>query len=170
VTGRAATLSVMTKQSIPAVDFPRSGSMRTHAACPDGNEQRIVELAGFRLKGDDYLQVRVILQRGDYGICDLAVQELDDEVRVRAVACYDPEATRRARRSRRLEEIDSPCNYVLDRPLGNRIVVDLDSDVELPLYIPHWDEDRASEYVPRPPGDLWQQKLDEWRRSNGEDG
>ena len=150
----------MTKSPLPDVGFPRSGGTRTHASCPDGNEQRLVEIAGFRLKGDDYLQLRVILQTGDFGVCDLAVQELPDQVRVRAVACYDPAEAKRARRSRRLEEMNCPCNYGLDHPLRERIVVDHESDVELPLYIPHWDEeDRPSEYVPRPPGDLWLQEM-----------
>jgi hypothetical protein len=52
-------------------------------------------------------------------------------------------------------ETDCPCNYWLDAPLGARVVVNYETDEPLPLLIPHWDTAGGSEYLRRPPGDLW---------------
>lgn len=126
--------------------------------CPDGNTQRMCEVVGFRLKAPDHLQLRVILRDGDNGVCQLVVEEQDDVVFVHAVACLRPDAqkgsaSKRRRSDRR--ETDCPCNWWLDAPLGERVVVNYENDEPLPLYIPHWDSDEPSEFVPRPPGDLW---------------
>jgi hypothetical protein len=55
----------------------------------------------------------------------------------------------------RREPMSCPLNLWLDAPLGHRVVIDFDSEKEVPLNIPHWGTDEPSEYVPCPPGNLW---------------
>ena len=124
--------------------------------CPDGNRQRLCELLGFRLKAVDYLQLRVVLYPSDRGVCQGIVEEHPDRVYVRLLACLydedDPDGWSP------LDPVGTncPCNFVLDAPLAERVVIDADTGQELPLFIPRWgDKDRRSEYVPRPPGDVW---------------
>ena len=115
-----------------------------------------MEIVGFRLKGADYLQLRVVLlDRCDRGICHVTVEEHDDRVLVDAVACmYDP-SDGRAARDDAPSETDCPCNVWLDEPLGERIVVDIESGRPLPLCVPEWGRDAPTEYIPRPAGLLW---------------
>jgi hypothetical protein len=128
--------------------------------CPDGNPQRICELLGFRLKGADYLQLRAVHRDSDQFMCHVTIDEHPDRVCVRLVACVAADTGRRPLSSRDRHETDCPCNVWLDDPLGTRAVIDLDTGEELPLYIPHWDTDEPSEYIPRPPGDLWQRQAE----------
>ena len=145
--------------------------------CPDGNPQRRVEIVGFRLKGADYLQLRVVLRyRHDRGICHVTVEEHDDRVLVCAVACMDDSPDERAGSCGcgrvcdcgrvcgcdcdcdcdcEPSETEGPCNVWLDEPLGERIVVDIESGRPLPLCVPGWGRDRLTEYIPRPAGLLW---------------
>ncbi len=126
--------------------------------CPGARPQRMCEIVGFRLKGADYLQLRVILRDGDGGVCQMIVEEHDDVVFVHALACCDPEreAPRKGRaRTPDRHETDCPCNVWLEAPLGERVVVNYENDEPLPLYIPRRGTDEPSELVPRPPGDLW---------------
>jgi hypothetical protein len=124
--------------------------------CPDGNPQRLCEIVAFRLKGEDYLQVRVILRRDeDSGVCQLIVDEHADRIYVRAIACRSHEDDRSASSWLQTDEIDCGCNWWLDAPLGERIVIDVDTGRELPLLIPRWGTGEPSLHVPRPPGLLW---------------
>jgi hypothetical protein len=121
--------------------------------CPDGDPQRLCELLGFRLKGRDHLQLRVVLRSLDRGVCQLIIEEHPDRVYVRALACeHEDESGSNASVP---QETDCPCNVWLDAPLDERIVVDIDSGRPLPLFVPGWGSGKPSIYVPRPTGSLW---------------
>jgi hypothetical protein len=113
--------------------------------------QRLLEVAGFRLKAPDHLQLRIILRAEDGGGCHVIVGEREDCLFVRAMAHRDEDTWRQLP----TDEMDCPCNYWLDAPLGERVVIDVDTGAELPFFIPRWGRDLPSLYVPRPPGDLW---------------
>jgi hypothetical protein len=128
--------------------------------CPEGNPQRLLEILGFRLKGADYLQLRVVLRRSlDNGVCQAVIDEHPDRIYVRAIACLREEEEEEEERPDLSwipsEEADCPCNWWLDAPLAERVVIDVDTGAELPLYIPRWGTGEPSLYVPRPPGLLW---------------
>ena len=107
-------------------------------ACPDGNPQRLRHPLGFRERNIGELELRVALGGDDRGLCQLIVDEQDDEVYVRVLVCYDddddddddeaPPAVR--------EYVDCPVRVWLECPLGERAVIDVDTDKELPLYTP----------------------------------
>jgi hypothetical protein len=48
--------------------------------CPDGDEQRLCHILGFRERNIGELELRVVLGDGDNGVCQLIVHERDDEV------------------------------------------------------------------------------------------
>jgi hypothetical protein len=122
--------------------------------CPDGNAQRRVEIVGFRLKGADYLQLRVVLFPTDRGICHVTLEEYPDQVLVDAVSCeYDPLEDRPVERE--WTERESPCNNWLGEPLGDREVIDIETGLPLPLCIPGWGRGVPTRYIPRPAGSLW---------------
>jgi hypothetical protein len=123
--------------------------------CPDGNPQRLCEIIAFRLKGADYLQLRVALRPADNGVCRAIVDEHPDRIYVRALACLKEDPPRHRARRSQIDETDCPCNVWLDGPLAERIVIDFDSNEPLPLYIPRWGTGEPSLCVPRPPGNLW---------------
>jgi hypothetical protein len=52
-------------------------------------------------------------------------------VHVRVLACYDENEERRE-----AEYMNCPIHVYLDKPLGDRAVIDVDSERELPLFIP----------------------------------
>lgn len=118
--------------------------------CPEGHPQRLGEILGFRLKRANYLQLRVVQPLGPWDCCCARlVDEHPDRIYVRVVLCSGPDAHSSTR------ELDAPCNVWLDAPLGERVVIDIDTGEELPLLIPGWGTDEPSVYVPRPPGLLW---------------
>ena len=121
--------------------------------CPDGNPQRLCEILGFRLKGADYLQLRVVLGALDRGVCQAIIEEHPDRVFVRALACLHEDES--ARNTTLSDETDCPCNVWLDAPLDERVVIDIDSGRPLRLFIPGWGTEEPSVYVPRPSGSLW---------------
>ena len=72
-------------------------------------------------------------------VCQVIVDERDDEVYVRVLLCYEDEGDEdEDLRPRRHEYIDCPVRVWLDRPLGKRAVIDVDDDEELPLYVPKY--------------------------------
>jgi hypothetical protein len=122
--------------------------------CPDGRPQRPCELLGFRLKRADLLQLRVVLRASDGGVCHAAIDERPDHIGVRAVACLRDETPRRKTRGVP-HETDCPINVPLSAPLGTRSVIDLDNGKPLPLFIPPFNSNEPSEYIPSPPGAPW---------------
>jgi hypothetical protein len=122
--------------------------------CPDGNPQRLLEILGFRLTAPDRLQLRAVLYPGEGG-CLPVIDERSDCVRVRLVACWDPDET--LPRHSLADPRGTNCGFRswLDEPLGPRPVIDLDTGEELALYLPGWHLDKPCRYVPRPPGDVW---------------
>ena len=102
-------------------------------ACPDANPQRVRHALGFWERSVRELELRVPLGGNDGGVCSVVVDEGDDEVHVRVLVCFhddgQPEPTLR-------ECTDWPVRVWLERPLGDRAVIDIDSDQELPLFTP----------------------------------
>lgn len=113
--------------------------------CPDGNPQRLRHPLGFRERNVGELELRVALG-GEYGgVCQVVVDERDDEVYVRVLLCCpddddecrgDDDDDEQPSRRRHREYIDCPVRVWLESPLGERAVIDVDTDEELPLYTP----------------------------------
>lgn len=100
--------------------------------------RRVRRALGFRERSVGELELRVALGGDDRGICRVILDERDDEVYVRVLVCccdddHDDDATWRDR-----EYMDCPVRVWLKQPLGDRAVIDVDTDEELPLYIPGW--------------------------------
>jgi hypothetical protein len=47
----------------------------------------LCQILGFRLKGEDYLQQRVVLRSGDNGVCQVVIDEHPSLLLVRAIVC-----------------------------------------------------------------------------------
>lgn len=103
--------------------------------CPVGNPQRVRRALGFRERNVGELELRVALCR-DEGVCEVIVDDRDDEVHVRVVVCCDERDDRAVRAPR--DYTDCPVRVWLDRPLGERAVVDIDSDEELAAFAPRY--------------------------------
>jgi hypothetical protein len=99
-------------------------------SCPDGNPVRVRRPLGSRERNRAELELRVALGGNDLGVCDVIVDERADEVYVRVLVCYDPDEPKSHDYS------DWPVRVWLDRPRGERAVIDVDSDEELRLYTP----------------------------------
>jgi hypothetical protein len=97
--------------------------------------RRVRRALGFRERNLGELELRVVLGGDDGGICRVVLDEQDDEIYVRVLVCGcrhdDEDDTRRDR-----EYMDWPVRVWLKEPLGDRAVIDVDSDDELPLYVP----------------------------------
>jgi hypothetical protein len=104
--------------------------------CPDGDPQRLRRALGFRERNVGELELRVPLSRGEHGACRVVVDELGDEVYVRVLVCYDEHDDEAYGPDR--EYVDCPVRVWLDRPLGERAVIDHDTDEELPIYVPEY--------------------------------
>jgi hypothetical protein len=105
-------------------------------ACPDANPQRVCNPLGFRERNVGELELRVALGGDDRGVCQIIVDERDDEVYVRVLVCgydRDGESARTAR-----GYMDWPVRVWLARPLGERAVIDIETDDELPLFTPEY--------------------------------
>jgi hypothetical protein len=63
--------------------------------CPDGNPQELRHALGFRERNIGELELRVELGGHDRGVCQLIVEERDDEVFVRVVVCCMTRTTNR---------------------------------------------------------------------------
>ena len=114
--------------------------------CPVGNSQRLRHPIGFRERNVGELELRVALGGDDYGVCEVVVDERDDEVHVRVLLCcpddehecsddHDDDDDEQPVPHRR-EYIHWPVRVWLESPLGERAVIDVDTDEELPLYTP----------------------------------
>ena len=96
---------------------------------------------GFRERSVAELELRVPLSLSEpEGACQVIVDEPDDEVYLRVVVCCEDEEHEDEddMRPRRREYVDCRARVSLDRPLGERAVIDLDDDEELPLYVPKY--------------------------------
>lgn len=106
--------------------------------CPDGNPQRLRRAIGFRERNECELELRVALVRGENGVCAVIVEETAHEVFVRVLVCNDESRDDGPLASR--ESTDAPVRVWLEQPLGDRAVIDEDSDEELDLFTFSWDE------------------------------
>jgi hypothetical protein len=97
--------------------------------CPDGNPQLLRHPIAFRERNLCELELRVPLAYDEHGVCQVVVDEHEDEVYVRVVICYDEPPEDRPLRARPFT--NCPVRVWLEHPLGQRAVIDVDSDVEL---------------------------------------
>jgi hypothetical protein len=104
--------------------------------CPAGNPLRLQHADGFRERNLGELELRVPLTHGDHGACQVIVDEHEDEIYIRVLVCYDEDANTEATHPRHYTVC--PVRTWLERPLGERAVIDVDTDEELPLYIPDY--------------------------------
>ena len=65
------------------------------------------------------------------GICDAIAEETDDRVYVRVILCYDERE-----QSSKVDYVDCPTHVYLEQPLGDRVVVDAFTGLEVPLLVP----------------------------------
>jgi hypothetical protein len=101
--------------------------------------RRVRRALGFCERNVRELELRVPLGGDDAGACRVIVDERDDEVYVRVlVCCRDADDEDEDRTSRHREYTDCPVRVWLKQPLGERAVIDVDSDTELPLYVPRY--------------------------------
>jgi hypothetical protein len=101
--------------------------------CQNGNRQRLRHALAYRERNRCELELRVPLGPDEGGVCQLVVDERQDEVYVRVLVCVDRESDS-AMGPR--EYVDCPVRVWLERPLGERVVIDVDTGQELPLRIP----------------------------------
>lgn len=103
--------------------------------CPDGYPQRLTHALGFRERNVGELELRVAIANDDNGACQVIVDEQAAEIHVRVSICYDEEAYVPPDKR---EYIDCPVRVWLDAPVGDRAVIDVDTDEELDLYTPKY--------------------------------
>jgi hypothetical protein len=103
--------------------------------CPEGYPQRLREAVGFRERSICELELRVPLTNHEHGACQVVVDEQEDEVHVRVLVCYDDGREDDKPLGSR-EFVVCPVRVWLEQPLGDRAVIDVDSDEELDLYTP----------------------------------
>jgi hypothetical protein len=121
----------------PIVEFDSEAHERWLEKWAPECRRRVRRALGFRERSIGELELRVPLGGDDHGMCRVILDEGDNEVYVRVLVCCcddrDDDGTRRER-----EYTDCPVRVWLERPLGERAVIDVDSDDELPLYIPQY--------------------------------
>lgn len=100
--------------------------------CPIGNPQRERRCIGYREREPGRLQLRVPLGVGE-GVCQAIVDEHDEVIYVRVLVCYEDGDEQLPQ-----DYCNCPVHVYLDRPLGDRKVIDADERTEVPLYEPHW--------------------------------
>jgi hypothetical protein len=103
-------------------------------SCPDGKPQRLCHALGFWERNVRELELRVLLGGDDGGVCQIIVDERDDEVYVRVLVCRCDEDDESPTAFR--EYHDWPARVWLERPLGDRAVIDVDTDEELQIFTP----------------------------------
>jgi hypothetical protein len=117
--------------------------------------RRVRRALGFRERNISELELRVALGGDDRGVCRVILDERDDEIHVRVLVCGchddDDDDDDDDRPPRDREYMDWPVRVWLKRPLGERAVIDVDSDEELPLYVPDYlDNVRQPDHGYRP--------------------
>ena len=101
--------------------------------CPDGRPQALRRASGFRERSAGELELRVALGTGEGGVCQIVVDELEDEIHVRVLIHREGMGDGELPSHHHTE---GPVRVWLDTPLGERAVIDVDSNEELPLYTP----------------------------------
>jgi hypothetical protein len=86
---------------------------------------------GFRERNVGELELRVVLGGDDKGVCQVVLDERQTEVHIRVLVCC---RVRGDDAPRRREYLDCPVRVWLTTPLGERAVIDVDTDEELPFY------------------------------------
>ena len=122
----------------PIIEFDSEAHEKWLAKWAPECRRRVRRALGFWERSVRELELRVALGGIDRGVCRVILDERDDEVYVRVLVCCcddddddDDDGTLRER-----EYMDWPVRVWLKQPLGERAVIDVDSDEELPLYIP----------------------------------
>ena len=98
--------------------------------------RRVRRALGFWERNTRELELRVVLGGDDQGVCRVILDERDDEVYVRVLVCGCRDDDDDDETSLDREYMDCPVRVWLKQPLGDRAVLDVDSDEELPLYTP----------------------------------
>ncbi len=111
----------------------RAPGGRWWPACPDENPQRLLTIIGYRVKAPDFIQALVLLTEQDNGVCQAPFAEHPDRIDVRAVACCESKLGYQLIEGQRTTAW--PSNVALASPLGERIVVDVDTGLPLKRYI-----------------------------------
>jgi hypothetical protein len=125
----------------------RSNGTTWTARCPDDGQIEVRHPIGFRERSRCELELRVLLGGQDGGVCTVVVEEYADEVRVRVFVHVDGAEEGE---DRDLPYTSCPVRVWLDEPLGERAVIDVDTDEELPLFMLWTDDDGQlrTDYVP----------------------
>ena len=119
--------------------------------CPDGRPQRLRRASGFRERSVGELELRVALGSGEGGVCQVVVDELEDEIHVLVLIHCDGNGDGRLSSH---DHADCAVRVWLDAPVGERAVIDVDSNEELPLYTPmHLNNVHQADHGYRPPID-----------------
>lgn len=103
--------------------------------CPDDNRQIVRRPEGFRERNPRELELRVLLGCCFEGACQVVVDERPTEVYVRVILCAEEERYLASRRERHYT--DCPVRVWLNDRLGDRAVIDVDSDEQLDEYRPY---------------------------------
>jgi hypothetical protein len=119
----------------------RGGDREEHAQrcpdwapdCPDRRSWQVRRALGFWERNLSELELRIALGGNDDGVCQVVVDEQEHEVYVRVLVHCENDSPRR---SRDHDYLDCPVRVWLERPLGKRAVIDVDSDEELHLFTP----------------------------------
>lgn len=103
--------------------------------CPDGKPQRLRHALAHHERNLCELELRVPLGRDEGGVCPLVVDERQDEIYVRVLVCVDRESDSVMVPR---DYVDCPVRVWLERPLGERVVIDVDTGRGLPLRTPRY--------------------------------
>lgn len=121
----------------PIIEFDSEAHERWLEKWAPECRRRVRRALGFRERNIGELELRVALGGDDRGVCRVILDERDDEVYVRVLVCCcddDDDGSNGNWRNYR-EYTDWPVRVWLKQPLGDRAVIDVDSDEELPLYV-----------------------------------
>jgi hypothetical protein len=121
----------------PIVEFDSESHERWLEKWAPPCHRRARRALGCRERNISELELRVALGGDDRGVCRVILDERDDEVHVRVLVCGCDDDNDDDDRTWR-EYTDCPVRVWLKQPLGERAVIDVDSDEELPLYIPEY--------------------------------
>jgi hypothetical protein len=99
--------------------------------CPAHHPVEPKELLGYTILSPRLLRVEVSM-RGFEDVCDVVVDEGPDLIRVRATACANFHNHPVFRRS----ALGDPSVITLNEALGDRVVIDYETEEPVPVYVP----------------------------------